>query len=564
MTTSRSTGSQSSASRVVARLAWLAALLVSVWILVRPGVAEARRRLVVLEFEGDSAEEFQDELVKFLKKSHSVISLKKWTAAAEDLGATKVTDKNVKKVAKKLSIDGVISGTVEKRGSRYYVRLQLRDGATGKKVAQSELVERSPRFSTDGKATLTDELLAAIDELESAGDDDADAADGGGDDDDRGFGRGKPPRDKVRDRDADADADADRGDDDDRSAARTAKERKAAKEKAAREKAAKEKAARDRALHDRDDADDIEMDDSGGGDDDDDRVAADDDDRRSDRSRGGDDDDVAVHGDAPVEPDDGIADPRTRPVDLSAGLSFTARRLSFNVDPGITGPLGYKSNPVAGLYVAADLYPLAFNKKNRSITRDLGLTVVADRVIKMDSQIEQSGMVYKLSTTQQHLGIGVTFRRLVGAKLTINASIRYNKLKFVIDHGAAAMPDAVDIPNVSYSYLDPGLGARYVLGPKLAAGADVRVLFISDIGAMQSAEQYGGATVKGLDLGARLDYQVGAKLLVRAAVGMTRIGFTFKGTGALSNNRDGDPSTRDVSGASDDYFGGALTGVYAF
>ena len=45
---------------------------------------------------------------------------------------------------------------------------------------------------------------------------------------------------------------------------------------------------------------------------------------------------------------------------------------------------------------------------------------------------------------------------------------------------------------------------------------------------------------------------------------MTRIGFTFKGTGELSNNRDGDPSTRDVSGASDAYYGGALTGVYLF
>ena len=51
MTTSRSTGSPSSApasrataSRVLARLAGLAALLVAAWILVRPGVAEARRR----------------------------------------------------------------------------------------------------------------------------------------------------------------------------------------------------------------------------------------------------------------------------------------------------------------------------------------------------------------------------------------------------------------------------------------------------------------------------------------------------------------------------------------
>ena len=93
-------------------MALLALLLV-------PGLAEARRRLVVLEFTGPKASDFQADVEKMLKKSNSVIPTKKWDAAAEDLDATKVNEKNVKKVAKKLSIDGVIVGRVEKRGSRY-------------------------------------------------------------------------------------------------------------------------------------------------------------------------------------------------------------------------------------------------------------------------------------------------------------------------------------------------------------------------------------------------------------------------------------------------------------
>jgi hypothetical protein len=32
----------------------------------------------------------------------------------------------------------------------------------------------------------------------------------------------------------------------------------------------------------------------------------------------------------------------------------------------------------------------------------------------------------------------------------------------------------------------------------------------------------------------------------------------------LSNNRDGDATSVDVQGATDTYFGGALTGVYLF
>lgn len=540
MTTSRSTASPSS---LAARLLGLLGLVVAALILFQPSDALARRRLVVLDFEGDKAEDFRDEVEKFLKKSHSVVPRSKWDGAAEDLGATRLNDKNVKKVAKKLSIDGVVTGEVEKRSSRYYVTLVLRDGTSGKAAATIELVERSPRFSSDGKATLSDELLPAIDDLTSAGDEGDDEAD----DDGGGFGRGKAGRGKGRDADGDDDAD----EDDDRG-----KGSKAARDKAARDKAAREKAARDKARRDRDeDEDEIEM-----GGDDDDRVAEADDDDEPGR-RGDDDEDVELDGEVD---DPAAADPRARPLDLAAGLSFTARRLSFATNLDSNRPLGYKSNPVAGITIAAELFPLAWNRKNRSFTRNLGLTLAFDRVIKMASQIEQAGMVYKLDTTEQHLGVGAMYRHPVGKALTVDVTLRYNKRKFVIDRSAAAMPDAVDIPNVSYTYVDPGVGLRYILGPKMAVGGDARFLLVTDTGAMQAPEQYGGATVTGFDLSGRFDYQVGDKLLVRAGVGLTRIKFSFKGNGTLSNNRDGDPTDTDVSGATDLYFGGALTGVYLF
>jgi hypothetical protein len=37
------------------------------------------------------------------------------------------------------------------------------------------------------------------------------------------------------------------------------------------------------------------------------------------------------------------------------------------------------------------------------------------------------------------------------------------------------------------------------------------------------------------------------------------MGFAFTGTGQMSNNRDGDPMTKDVGGAADRYIGGAIT-----
>src|SRR5687767_13242762 len=100
MTSSRSNGSTSR-------------YLVVLLILLGVSTAHAeRRRVVVLPFEGEKAEKFHSAVVKLVKKSHTVVSADKWEGAAGDM---KFNDKTIKKVAKKLKVDGVISGSVDKR-----------------------------------------------------------------------------------------------------------------------------------------------------------------------------------------------------------------------------------------------------------------------------------------------------------------------------------------------------------------------------------------------------------------------------------------------------------------
>ncbi|MBK9029827.1 MAG: hypothetical protein IPL61_00540 [Myxococcales bacterium] len=167
MTSSRSIGS-ASRTALAALIAAVAALVIA-W----PGVAHARKRVVVLEFTGPKAEEFQRDLEKILKKKHSVVPRSKWEDAADDLGATKVTDANVKRIAAKLNVDGVIVGKTEKRGSRYYLHLKLRAGASGKVLASPEVIERSPGLGADGRETIDDSLLPVIDDLPALGRGDA-------------------------------------------------------------------------------------------------------------------------------------------------------------------------------------------------------------------------------------------------------------------------------------------------------------------------------------------------------------------------------------------------------
>jgi len=565
MMTSRSTASPSSASRaLVVIVAACAALCLLA--LARPGVAEAgRKRLVVLEFTGPKADDFRDDVEKLLKKSHSVVPLKKWQSTAKGLNATRVNEKDVKKVARKLAIDGVVTGKVEKRGSRYLVHLTLRDGTTGKTVAAPDLVERKAAISADGRDTIKQELLPAIDDLSSGGDDEDEEVDD--EDDDRpsmgskgrsGFGKGKDAgkakgktKGKAR---GDEDEEAD-DEDEEEEEARPARGKTKTKGKGKR--------------NDDEDADtgprfgrgkSRDDDDSG----DDDRVAArdDGDDDDGDRGRRRDDDDASVERDVDTI---GPNDPRTRAIDLAAGLSFTGRRLSFSTNLQMNAPQGYKGAPVPGLMVAIDAFPLALNRKNTSITRNLGIQVVFDRVIKIESSLVKMGTTYNLPTTEQHLAAGVIYRHLVGAKLEIDASVRFNKRTFEIDRNNPALTaEDVDIPNTDYSYVDPGLALGYVMSDKMMIGGGARFLFVTSTGQMQQTDQYGASTVLGVDVEAGLDYQLASKLLLRVGGRLTTLGFTFKGNGDLTVNRDGDATTQDVAGARDTYFGGFVTGAYVF
>ncbi|HUQ08382.1 MAG TPA: hypothetical protein VM261_38085 [Kofleriaceae bacterium] len=591
---------------------WLAAAALLLIVVLAPGLAEARRRIVILEFTGPKAEDFQTDVEKMLKKSHSIVPTKKWDAAADDLNAKKVSEKNVKKVAKKLSIDGVIVGRVEKRGSRYILHLQLREGRSGKTVAAPDIVERDEGLSVDGRDTIKQELLPIIDDLPAAGGDDDDEGDDEGDDEDddvkpkgKGKAKGKAKTDDDDEDDDDEADDDDRGgrsgfggrgkvrgggDDDDEDEGDDdgndeddddgdVKPKGKGKGKVADAGKGKAKGKAKGKSSDDDDGSDDEGDDEGdddrGDDEDDDRVAArgggDDDDRG-----GGDDDDEDDsdddRGDGDDEDDDlavggkvNLSNPRKRAMDVSVGLSFTGRKLSFTTNLMMNRPQGYDGGPVPGIRLAADVFPLAFNAKNKGFKRNLGLSFLYDRVLSISSNLEKMDVVYELPTTEHHFAAGVLYRHPVGKALQVEGSLRFNKRIFSIDrNNPNLLPADIDIPNTNYTYIDPGVSVKYMMSSKIVLGGGARFLLITDTGRMQEPDQYGGATVTGVDIEGGLDYKVGPKMLVRGVARLTTIGYAFAGNGELTNNRDGDATDTDVSGARDTYFGGFASGVYLF
>jgi hypothetical protein len=181
-----------------------------------------------------------------------------------------------------------------------------------------------------------------------------------------------------------------------------------------------------------------------------------------------------------------------------------------------------------------------------------------DRVLKVSSHSQLTDMTY--DTKETRLGAGLVFRHAFGTSPTapvLLGALTYSSQVFRI---AADL----DTPNVKYTMFEPGLGLRLPVTPKLIVGADAKLMLITSTGQIQEPEQYGTARVLGLEGALALDYVFGGGLFARAAFRYETIGYTFKGNGLLSINRDHVAMTQDVNGARDTYFGGLATLGYLY
>jgi len=530
--------------------------------------AEAGKRVVVLRFEGPKAEKFRSDVEAAVKKGNTVVSLGKWTSKASALKASKPTPRNVKKVAAKLKVDGVIVGTIEKRGPRYYVHLRMREGVSGAYVANVEIVVRQGKLGSDGNKVIKSELLPAIKELSTnrgGADEDEEAEDepvakaskgknAATEDEDDDEARGVATKKKSGFGRKGRDEEAVATDEDEEDEAPVAKKTKG-KKKAEPVKKAKPAA---RADEDEEGVEEEKIDENG----EETRVAASDEDSENAEVAGELRGTARDQGEAaPV-----ARDARFRPLEVGLGMSATARRFNFDA-AGSSDVQGYRGDPVAGVAVTADLFPLAFNRRNRSITANFGLTLMFDRVIKISSRLDYQDMngvdqSATLGTTEQRYAVGLVYRQPIGDALELLASVRYNRMTFEIDKAAAPAGVTVEIPNVDYTFIDPGLALRYLLSSRIIAGAGASVGFVTDTGEIKEPDQLGTASVLALEGGAMVSVAITSSIDVRADLRVTTIGFSFQGDGDISNP-DMDASI-DVPSARDTYYGATALAAYHF
>ena len=569
-------------------------LLVIATLVLWMGTANAeRRRIAVLEFEGPKAEKFHEDVVKLLKKSHTVISVEKWNGMAEELDAAKVTAKNVKKVAKKLKVDGIVTGIIDKRRDEYIIRLKLRAGTSGETTGTSVQTKADgPRLDAQAQRDIKDELVGAIDELDSnrGGDDEEEEEDTPkkkkkGDEEEeeeegtkKGFGGkkmkgGDEEEEEVKETKAQKKA----REEEEKAAAKKAKEEE---EKAKKKKKLDEEKA---ALTTKKDSEDEEEEEEEGDTKKKRKKNSDDEEDEEGGKKTASSEEDEEGGSVEEESEEASTDhalnvsPSRRAVDAVVGLSFTARKLNFTYASDLgKAPPGYKQTiPVAGALVDLTVYPLSIGHKNTSITSGIGATVLYDQVIKINSQKKftdamNNQQVADLKTAESRWSIGGVLRYPLGTEaksIVVGGTLEYGKQKFSVEQ---AIPNSgnplqkTDIPNVSYSIISPGAFIQAPVIPKVVLNASAKFLLVTDTGDIQTQAQYGAATVTGFEFTVGADYMLMKNVFVRAAFRYQTFGFTFKGDPmSMANTRDSDPE-QDVQGARDSYMGGVATVGYAY
>ncbi len=478
--------------------------------------AWAKPKVAMTPIEGDDSGKIGDAINDALDGSDvDLISPKAVTRAMDKLGYEgALNEKEARKLGKELEVQAVVMARYEKAGKHKVLRFKLVVG--GKKGRGFKVTFNNPKnenFKTKLRDTLVERITGKSEAVAREEDPPKKPKD---EDEDEETGKGKG---KGGDEEADAGKgkskgkgkgdDADEGDEDE--------------DTAALKKSKKKKVA---------------VDDEGTEPDDDEEAAIEASVRR-----------VSPHAANRVA------------VRLDVGVSVQNRQVTYNSRADFPeAPKPYKNAPVPGARFETELYPLAFANP-KSFAAGLGVAAEYDQTLSLTLRTTAESNT-PVKATQLHWGAGLRYRLVFGGKptspsVTLGAGI--GRRRFKTDRSALMNPDALDVPDSYYQYVDPGLSFRIPLAQVIALTFGGKALLIYDAGAIQKPYSYGQAKVFGASAQAGLDIVLGNRFAIRLVGELTQVGFDLLGKGQLSNGRDGDITTKDVGGIADRAVGGAAT-----
>ena len=220
-------------------------------------------------------------------------------------------------------------------------------------------------------------------------------------------------------------------------------------------------------------------------------------------------------------------------LDVSLGPRFFSRRLSYNTDPqGVLREFQTRSwTPGMGLGVA--FFPLS----GRRLPAQPGLTLDLERGLSLESRTAMN-RIYQSPAGDYRASIAV---RLPHRLVTPEGSVGVGYQGFAFEPQGAARADPAPIPDVGYTYLRLGLGARVHTRSPLGVVVGAYYRHVFDAGAVASPEWFQRLSVHGLEVSGGLTYRFFPRWEVRADVGVRRYAFDLNTQ--PGDAREGDEAT---------------------
>jgi hypothetical protein len=464
--------------------------------------ALARPRVAVAPLDGDDDQKVSAIVADAAGDHAKVTGPGRVAKALDNLSITTLNSKGLKKLRSNLEVDVVIHGVVKKK------HLELTLSGKGKQKATLELDFKSTKAL---KKELAAKLGKKLDDVSG------DAADDDDDDDRKAEEARKADEERKKKEDDEREAARKKREDDEREAARKKKD---------------DDDNRRRKKH---------------GDDEDDRrskkrVASDDDD--SVRRRSDDDDDRPSKRRRRHRGDDDLDEPPRNPITqaalwLDAGGAFARRTLTYDAS-GTMQPPGVGTAAAAGA-IEGELYPGAFSTLRGG---GAALGVFGDYSYTFGLGIAVPGTNTTAPIKDGHYSVGVRYRVTFGSS-SIAFGAAYWRRWYMADRSGLTMPTQLDMPDVDYTAVAPGVVARFAAAPKVGVVLAADVPLMLDAGPIAKSGGYGAADILAFDVlaGVQIEIAPHAALLLRGDFSQQGLSFAAK-PGSMA-------ATRGVTAATD-------------
>ena len=241
---------------------------------------------------------------------------------------------------------------------------------------------------------------------------------------------------------------------------------------------------------------------------------------------------------------------------VGAGGSVAQRQLSYETRSGFTQVPPRILTTAGAARIDGEIYPVALTDPGSSLA-GLGLAAAYDKTLGLSIKVPNQPVSAPIN--QSHYAIGARYRFGIGEASSVALGLDYARRQYVADRGGL-MAAVLDAPDVDYSAIAPGVSLRVPVASSVAVFGGAGGLLVLGAGGIQTNASYGHATVYGLEGASGVDIALTQQIGLRVALEYSQIMFTFDAKGPTqANNRDADPASQDVMGATDRSIGVAVT-----